>query len=205
MKRYFACLAIFISTIAYAKDAPVNGMDLGPLGKLAGTWKSADSSGVDVAPGQEHSQAGKGAPAVSPYYEVLTFEPAADATNASDQYLAAMYYKQEVFRRSDNKKFHDQRGYLIYDKKNQMVYDTFCIPRAVCVVAEGKAGDKMTLKSSPQGIAETQYMSRNDKTTGFTITYDLSGSALKYSQQTSLYVYNKPFQHVDSSALVRVK
>jgi hypothetical protein len=33
--------------------------------------------------------------------------------------------------------FHDQTGYLIYDKKDRKVYDTFCIPRGVCVVAEG--------------------------------------------------------------------
>ncbi|SMF98256.1 Probable signal peptide protein [Burkholderia singularis] len=142
-------------------------------------------------------------PSVSPYYEVLTFEPAADATNASEQYLVAMYYKQEVFRRSDRKKFHDQRGYLIYDKKNQMVYDAFCIPRAVCVLAEGKAGEKMTLKS--HGVAESQFMSKNDKTNDFLINIDITGDELKYSQQTGLHVYNKPFTHVDSSTLRRVK
>jgi len=31
--------------------------------------------------------------------------------------ITALYYKQEVFRKRDNGKFHDQRGYLIYDKK----------------------------------------------------------------------------------------
>ena len=34
--------------------------------------------------------------------ERMTFELAADAKNASEQYLTALYYKQEVFKKSDN-------------------------------------------------------------------------------------------------------
>ncbi|MGN5184690.1 heme-binding beta-barrel domain-containing protein [Aeromonas veronii] len=108
---------ITCATLAHAESSTIiNGLDFGPLAQLAGTWKSTDAGGVDVAPGQEGSKVGKGGPAVEPFYEVITFEPAADAKNASEQYLVAMYYKQEVFRKSDNGKFHDQRGYLIYDK-----------------------------------------------------------------------------------------
>ncbi|MBS0339781.1 MAG: FABP family protein [Proteobacteria bacterium] len=205
MRKFILLFAIATSVAAQAKEPNAGGMDFGPLAKLAGTWKSVETGGVDVAPAQAKSAAGKGQPAASPFYEVLTFEPAADATNVSEQYLVAMYYKQEVFRKSDNKKFHDQRGYLIYDKQNQMVYNSFCVPRAVCVVAEGKAGNKMTLKSSSGGIAESAYMAKNGKTTAFSMTLDLSGDDLKYSQQTGLNIYNKSFEHVDADTLVRAK
>ena len=205
MKRIFVLLSMAAAVAAQAKGPTAASMDFGPLAKLPGTWKSVESGGVDVAPGQADSTIGKGRPSVSPFYEVLTFEPAADATNASEQYLVAMYYKQEVFRKSDNKKFHDQRGYLIYDKKNQMVYNSFCVPRAVCVVAEGKAGDKMTLKSLSGGISESGYMAKNGQTTAFTMTLDLSGTDLKYSQQTALRIYNGTFEHIDSDTLSRVK
>ncbi|MFP3643422.1 heme-binding beta-barrel domain-containing protein [Paraburkholderia sp. SIMBA_054] len=191
-------------TASYAQETVINGMDFGPLAKFVGTWKTVASGGTDVAPGQAGSKVGKGGPAVEPYYETLSFEPAADAKNASDQYLAAMYYKLEVFRKRDNKKFHDQRGYLLYDKKSQMVYDTFCIPRGVCVVAEGKPGSKMTLTSQSKGVAESQYMVKNDDVTGFTITFDISGDTLKYAQTTGLNVYGKPFSHVDTSTLSKV-
>jgi len=196
---------IAMAALAHAGDAVSAGLDLGPLAKLQGTWKSVGAGGVDIAPGQANSTVGKGQPAVSPFYEVITFEPAADATNASDQYVAAMYYKQEVFRKSDNQKFHDQRGYLIYDKKNSKVYNSFCVPRAVCVVAEGEAGEKMTLKSSPNGISESAYMGKHGQTTGFTMTLDISGDELKYSQTTGLRIYGKTFEHVDSGALEKVK
>ncbi|MFP3569651.1 heme-binding beta-barrel domain-containing protein [Paraburkholderia sp. SIMBA_030] len=205
LKTIAVAVALFAPAAAsYAQETVIDGMDFGPLAKFAGTWKTVAPGGVDVAPGQTGSKVGKGEPAIEPYYETLSFEPAADAKNASDQYLAAMYYKLEVFRKRDNRKFHDQRGYLLYDKKNQMVYDTFCIPRGVCVVAEGKAGTKMTLTSQSKGVAESQYMVKNDDASGFRITFDMAGDTLKYAQATALHVYGKPFSHVDSSTLGKV-
>lgn len=210
-----ALLALSFSALtlpSYAKDTPtsqtdstiVNGLDFGPLAKLIGTWKTEETGGTDVAPGQAQSAVGKGGLAVEPYYEVYTFEPAADAKNASDQALTAIYYKQEVFRKRDNAKFHDQRGYMIYDKKNDVVYNSFCIPRGVCIVAEGKAGDVMKLETKNQGIAESDYMLENDNTLKFSIDMDFSKDKLKYSQTTNLQVYGKPFDHKDTSTLKKV-
>ncbi|HDO1354865.1 TPA: FABP family protein [Aeromonas veronii] len=206
-KVVFSAVLFACSTLAHAEsNTLINGLDFGPLAQLAGTWESTDTGGVDVAPGQDGSKVGKGGPAVEPFYEVITFEPAADAKNASDQYLVAMYYKQEVFKKSDNSKFHDQRGYLIYDKKNQLVYNSYCIPRAVCVVTEGKAGNKIEFKTGKRGIAESAYMTTNDSTTDFSMTLDFSQkNLLKYNQTTSLMVYEKPFAHSDSASLTKVK
>lgn len=206
-KHIISAVLLASSSAVYAQtDGIINGLDFGPLAPLAGTWKSINSGGVDVAPGQTGSKAGKGGAAVEPFYEVITFEPAADAKNASEQYLVAMYYKQEVFRKSDNGKFHDQRGYLIYDKQNQVVYNSYCIPRAVCVVTEGKAGNKIDFKTGKRGISESSYMTANDTTTGFAMTLDFSQKdLLRYTQTTSLNVYGKPFAHTDSSALAKVK
>src|SRR5450756_743344 len=191
------------STAATAAETGViAGLDYGPLVGLIGTWKSAPNGGVDVAPGQAGSKVGKGEPAVSPFYETITYTPAGGAVNASEQHLAALYYRQQVFAKSDNKQFHDQTGYLIYDKKDQKVYDTFCIPRGVCVVAEGAPGTTMTLKTQSQGVAETQYMLNTpDDTQAFSVTFTLSGNTLKYEQTTDLQVYGKPFSHTDSDTL----
>ena len=195
-----------------AEISLIDGLDYGPLEGLIGTWKSDPNgpSGVDVAPGQAGSTVGEGNPAVSPYYETITYTPAGGAVNASDQHLVALYYRQQVFAKIDGKQFHDQTGYLIYDKKYRKVYDTFCIPRGVCVVAEGAPGTTMTLKSqSPtmtlktqsQGVAETQYMLNTDDTQAFSVTFTLSGNTLKYEQTTDLQVYGKPFSHTDSDTL----
>lgn len=189
------------ATATAAETSVIDGLDYGPLVGLIGTWKSASTGGVDVAPGRAGSKVGKDNPAVSPYFETIKFTPAGGAVNASEQHLAALYYRQQVFRKSDNKQFHDQTGYLIYDKKNQKVYDAFCIPRGVCVVAAGAPGATMTLKTQSKGEAETQYMLKKDNTKAFSVTYTLSGNTLKYAQKTDLQVYDKPFTHVDSSTL----
>ncbi|WP_428033642.1 heme-binding beta-barrel domain-containing protein [Amphritea sp.] len=187
------------TTSAFAQD-----LDFGPLQPLIGTWKSVNP-GVDVAPGRTGSAVGEGGTSIEPYYEVRTFEAAADAVNASDQSLVALYYKQEVFRQRDDAKFHDQRGYLIYDKKNQMVYNSFCVPRAVCVVAEGKAAAKMTLTAPPRGIAESSYMSKNATSQAYSMTLDIAADTLSYTQTTQLKIYGKDFSHTESATLEKVR
>ena len=189
------------SSSTAAQTGVIAGVNYGPLVGLIGTWKSAPNGGVDVAPGQAGSKVGKGKRAVSPYYETITYTPAGGAVNASAQNLAALYYRQQVFAKKDNKQFHDQTGYLIYDKKDQKVYDTFCIPRGVCVVAEGAPGTTMTLKTQSKGVAETQFMLKTDRTQAFSVTFTLSGNTLKYKQKTDLQVYGKPFSHTDSDTL----
>ncbi|MFS1947542.1 heme-binding beta-barrel domain-containing protein [Vibrio lentus] len=206
MKKLLALgIAAAISVPAVADHNTINGMDFGPLAKLVGTWKSVETGGVDISPGQEGTKVGAGGPAVTPFYEVMTFEVAADATNASDQYLVALYYKQEVFRKADDSKFHDQRGYFIYDQKNQIVYNSYCVPRTTCVTAEGPAGDTMTLVAAKRGIAESEYMTDNATTTGFTMNISISDDTLTYSQTTGLEIYDNAFAHTDSSTLVKVK
>jgi len=185
------------------QSSVIGGLDYGPLVGLIGTWKSAHNGGVDVAPGQAGSTVGQGNRAVSPYYETITYTPAGGAVNASAQHLAALYYRQQVFAKSDGKQFHDQTGYLIYDKDAQKVYDTFCIPRGVCVVAEGAPGTTMTLKTKSNGVAQTQFMLKTDRTEAFSITFKLSGNTLKYHQTTDLQVYGKPFSHTDSDTLTK--
>lgn len=207
MKKTTHMLGLFATSITLlftgAHTASAAEVDLGPLKPLIGTWKTQDV-GVDVAPGKIDSTVGKGGAAVEPFYEVRTFEVAADATNASDQNLIAVYYKQEVFRKKDDVKFHDQRGYLIYDKEKQMVYNTFCIPRATCVVAEGKAGSKMTLEAPQRGIAESTFMHDNATTQAFSMTINIEPDTLTYSQNTKVSIYGKDYPHTDSAILKKV-
>jgi hypothetical protein len=183
----------------------IDGLDYGPLARFVGTWKTLDDRGLDVAPGQEGSEVGKGGEAASPYYETIQFIPAGGVTNASSQHLVAISYHQKVFRKSNNQQFHDQVGYLIYDKANETIYDSFCIPRAVCVVAAGKLNTTLSLTAQGTGIVQSDYMAMNDKTEKFTISYEISEDIMQYSQETTLHVYGKPFIHTDIDTLTRVK
>jgi hypothetical protein len=192
-----------------ANPAPsiiINGtvQDYGPLAALIGTWKTVPSTGVDVAPGQAGSDDGKGGTAVSPFYEIITVTPNIPDTNNSDQDLISVSYHQAVYRTTNNHLFHDQIGYLSYDKKNNLVFDTSCVPRAVCFVAEGRPGSTMILTTKSQGVAQTQYMVHNDSTNSVKVTLALSGNTLKYKYETHLFVYGKPFDHTDEDTLTKV-
>ncbi|WP_429738725.1 heme-binding beta-barrel domain-containing protein [Enterovibrio makurazakiensis] len=207
MKKICLSAALMaLPSLSVAEESTIiNGLDFGPLAGLVGTWKSVDSGGVDVAPGQEGTKQGKGGPSVKPFYETITFTAAADATNASDQYLVSLYYEQEVFKKEDNAKFHDQRGYLIYDKVNQVVYNSFCVPRAVCIVTQGDAGNNIQFSTAKEGMAQSQYMFENATTSDFTMVLDFSEKdILRYTQTTSLNIYDKPFSHSDSSTLMKI-
>ncbi|MGF1704199.1 heme-binding beta-barrel domain-containing protein [Photobacterium makurazakiensis] len=194
-----------LSLPAMADHNVIDGVDFGPLAQLVGSWTSGGMGGVDMAPAQENSGVEAGTPAITPFYETMTFELAADATNASKQNLVAVYYKQEVFRKKDDSKFHDQRGYLIYDAENQLVYNSFCVPRTTCVTAESPAGNNMTFVAAKRGIAESNFMTENASTTSFTMNLNIDGDTLTYSQSTGLNIYSKSLVHTDSSTLQRVK
>ncbi|CAM3160782.1 hypothetical protein [Moritella viscosa] len=83
-KKITLLVLISLSSVSFIQNARAVDLDLGPLTNLIGTWESTKFGGVDVAPGQAGSKVGKGGPAVEPYYETITFEPAADATNTSE-------------------------------------------------------------------------------------------------------------------------
>ena len=103
-------------------------VDYGPLEKLIGAW--AGSSGVDIAPEPDGSER-------NPYYETIVFEAAGDVTNAESQTLAAVRYHQLVRRKSNEKVFHDESGYWLWDAVAGIVMQSLVIPRAVCVIAGG--------------------------------------------------------------------
>ena len=189
-----------------AQNIVINGkvQDYGPLTALIGTWKTDPSTGVDVAPGQTGSDVGKGGKAVSPFYEIITITPNIPETNHSDENLISVFYHQVIYRTTNNHHFHDQIGFLTYDKTNNLVYDTSCVPRGVCFVVEGPPGSTMTLTTKSQGIAQTQYLVHNDSTNSVKITLVVSGNTLKYKYETHLFVYDKPFDHTDKDTLTKV-
>ncbi|MEX3971261.1 MULTISPECIES: heme-binding beta-barrel domain-containing protein [Paraburkholderia] len=184
----------------------INGkvQDYGPLAALIGTWKTVRDRGEDVAPGQTGSHVGRGGKAVSPYYEIITITPNIPDTNNSVEHLVSVLYHQTVYRTTNHHQFHDQIGYLTYDRTNNLIYDTSCVPRSVCFVAEGRPGNTMTLTTKNQGVAQAQYMVHNDSTKSVKISFSLSGDTLKYKYETHLFVYGKPFVHTDEDTLEKV-
>lgn len=185
----------------------IEGIDYGPLAALIGTWQG--DKGVDRAPEPDGEER-------NPYYETISFEAAGDVTNAEQQTLSVVRYHQVVSRKSNDKVFHDQVGYWLWDPADNTIVETFTIPRGVAVVAGGTlaapAGPDQELvfdvaadAASPEfGIVQAPFMFRQAKTTAFTHTLTVQGDNMSYSEITVLDIYDKTdYQHKDVNTLQR--
>lgn len=103
-------------------------IDFGPLTGLIGVWKG--DKGVDVAPEPE-------GPEQNPFYETITFREVGEVENAQSQKLVAVHYHQLVSRKSDDKVFHNETGYWMWDAGTSVLMHSLLIPRAVGLIAGG--------------------------------------------------------------------
>lgn len=178
-------------------------IDYGPLTVLIGVWEGGQ--GEDLAPepdGEEHN----------PYYETIAFEAIGDVSNAESQTLVALHYRQIVKRKSNDKVFHDETGYWMWDAESDMVMHSLTIPRAVALLAGGKARRdgpatvfevSARLGDSDWGISQSPFMRDNAKTTAFAHTITVIGDELIYAETTMLDIYGRSFEHTDKNVLTR--
>ena len=178
-------------------------VNYGPLAALIGSWRG--DKGMDVAPepdGEEHN----------PYYESLIFEPIGDVTNAESQVLAALRYHQVVHRISNDKVFHNETGYWLWDAAQGLVMQTLTIPRGVCLVAGGShedidGGVKIQVHASQSDanwpIIETPFMRDNATTVSFHRVLTVVQDRLVYEETTVVDIYGKRFDHTDQNSLSR--
>ncbi len=175
-------------------------IDYGPLAPLIGTWRG--DKGMDVAPepdGTEHS----------PYYETLLFEAIGDVDNAEQQELVLLRYHQVVQRKSNDKVFHNESGYLSWDADAGLVTQTLTIPRGVALVAGGgvRADGSIEVRAAAGDpdwpIAQSPFMRDNAKTLAFEHRLSVDGDTLTYDEMTLLDIYGRQFEHTDSNSLTR--
>jgi len=178
-------------------------LNYGPLTDLIGSW--AGDKGEDLAPepdGEENN----------PYYETIVFEAIGDVTNAESQLLMVLHYRQVVSRKADKQVFHDETGYWMWDAERDLVMHSLSIPRAVTLLAGGKArkeADTTVLEVSARlgdsdwGIIQSPFMRDNAKTTAFAHTISVAGDELIYAETTMLDIYGRSFEHTDKNILTR--
>jgi len=178
-------------------------IDYGPLGVLFGTWRG--DKGLDVAPESD-------GPAESPYYETLEFTAAGDVENFEEQTLAVVRYHQTVFRKRNDKAFHDQVGYWLWDAASGLVMQTLTIPRGVSLVAGGAAeGDgpivlrvRAAADDPDWTICQSPMMRDRARTLAFEHELTVDGDSLRYAETTTLAIYDQTrFAHTDENELRR--
>ncbi len=175
-------------------------VDFGPLQDLLGTWYG--EKGVDIAPEPEDTER-------NPYYETIVFSAVGDLDNAESEHLIAIHYHQIVSRKSNNKAFHNQTGYWIWNPATNMIMHTLTIPRGVCVVAcgsyqtldEGGWAMEVSTEGDFPAIAESLFMNQNARTEAFSMRLQLLNGELSYRMSTQLDIYGREFDHTDINRL----
>ena len=179
-----------------------------PLINLIGVWQG--DKGTDLAPKPVEDEN-------NPYYETLTFMAVdIEIENAGIQELIAVRYHQVVTEKESRDISHDESGYWIWNQADDSIMLSFAIPRGVSVVASGnversgpdsdtiKLNVSADLEEENPGIAQSAFMKKNAKTTRFVRKLKLSGDSLSYTQETTVEIYNKVFNHADDNSLIRV-
>ena len=183
-----------------------DGFDYGPLTALIGTWQG--DKGLDVAPEPDGKEE-------SPYFETLTFTPIGDVTNAEAQTLVGLRYHQTVSRKANNKVFHDQVGYWMWDAATGTVSHSLLIPRVVGILAGGAAKTspgspavtlevKAGINNPDWTIVQQPFMRDKAKTVAFNAKFTVDGNTLVYTETTVLDIYGRKFQHTDGNTLTKV-
>jgi len=152
-------------------------------------------------------------PDESPFTNELVFSIAGSSENAEEQELVAVKY-HHVVRRADNGLiFHDQIGHWIYEASTNIIIHSLTIPRGVCLLAGGSFQEKdgesiftvdAKAGSDTYGIVQSPFMIEKAKTKAFQMRMVVKANELNYREVTSLHIYGKDFEHIDTSSLKRV-
>lgn len=180
-------------------------IDMGPLARLMGIWEG--KQGRDIAPEPDGIED-------NAYYERIEFQLTRRVSNAEEQKLAALQYRQLVRRVSNDKILHDQSGYWAWDAQGGSLMHMFSIPRGVTVLAGGTVTESsdgsmvFEVRSSASDphwtISEAPFMQRKAKTLEFNQRLVLGGDELHYAQTTLLDIYGREFEHTDENRLARL-
>jgi len=185
-----------------ATDITIDGIDYGPLAALIGTWEG--DKGMDIAPEPDGIEE-------NPYYETIIYEAIGDVTNAEEQTLAALRYHQVVKRKSNDKVFHNETGYWMWDSTTNTISQSLTIPRGVCLIAGGNGGEydakncvlevEAGIDNDDWGIVQAPFMRDKAKTTSFTHKITVKNGEMSYSETTMVDIFGKVFEHTDENIL----
>lgn len=183
----------------------IDNVDYGPLAQLIGKWYG--NTGLDIAPDNKSN------PDKTPFTNEIIFTAAGTAENAEEQKLVAVKYHHVVRKAENGHIFHDQIGHWVYESATNVIMHSLTIPRGVCLLAggvfkENALGSVFEVEASAgsdtYGIVQSPFMFEKAKTNAFLMKMVVKGDELSYHEITSLHIYGKDFEHVDSSTLQRV-
>ncbi|MDR3506873.1 MAG: heme-binding beta-barrel domain-containing protein [Caulobacteraceae bacterium] len=178
--------------------------NLGPLGPMAGIWEG--TKGLDLHPESY-------GPLSEPYRERYELQPIDPQTNGP-QLFYGLRYRTFIRRLNEEKAFHDQVGFWLWEPATGAIIQTLAIPRGQVAMAGGVAAPdakrfklKAELSDPLYGILSNPFLDKAYKTLSWTIAVTVhDDGSWSYDQDTVLQIegQEKLFHHTDRNRLTRV-
>ncbi|MEO6832529.1 MAG: FABP family protein [Chitinophagaceae bacterium] len=182
---------------------------LGPLTPLVGEWEG--NVGVDLSyhnKTDETSETG--------YFEKAWFKPIPIVENGK-QNMEGLNYEMTAWRHGEEAMdpFHDEVGYILWDKDHGQIMRCFAVPRGLAILAGSDAGarDKV-LKFNAEpgdpcyGLCQNKYLLERAQATAYNsiFTFNEDGTFSYISNLTlKLAATGIQMQHTNKNTLHRVK
>jgi hypothetical protein len=183
---------------------------LGPLTPLVGEWEG--DGGVDLSYHNKDDETTE-----TGYFERAWFKPIPIQENGQQE-IWGLTYNDKAWRHGEEAMdpFHDEVGYMLWDKANGQVMRAVVFGRGIAMIAgsDAKPGDKVVhFNAGPgepcYGILQNKYLLQRAELRSFksTFTFNADGS-LTYDQTLVLKLAQlggKEMDHIDRNTLHRVK
>ncbi|ABD11400.1 hypothetical protein ThrDRAFT_04293 [Frankia casuarinae] len=182
------------------------GPEFGPLAALAGAWEG--DQGVDVAFGNA-----EGTIIETPYRERVTFKPFGPVDNGP-QCLYGLDYHMAAWRAGEEKAFHTEIGYWLWDANLGHVMRCFMVPRGAVLIAGGAVAPDATdftlraqAGSPTYGILSNPYLARAANSIRYEVSITVTGNgSFAYTSTTTIdhERVSDPVAHTDRNVLRRL-
>jgi hypothetical protein len=183
---------------------------LGPLTWLVGEWEG--NTGVDLSYHNQDDETTE-----TGYFERFYFHPIPKQENGQQQ-LEGLKYENQAWRHGEESMnpFHDEIGYLLWDKVHGQVMRAVVFGRGIGMLAGSSAkprDKKILFKATPgdpnYGIVQNKYLTERAELRGFQSTFKLNDDGTFSYEQTLVLklaaLGGKEMNHTDRNTLHLVK
>jgi len=182
---------------------------LGPLTPLVGEWEG--NTGVDLSYHNKDDVTSE-----TGYFERAWFKPIPIVENGQ-QTMDGLNYQMTAWRHGEEAMdpFHDEVGYLLWDKANGQIIRCFAVPRGLAILAGGDAeprDKKLKFVAKPgsetYGLSQNQYLFKRARALSFTSVFVFNDDGtFSYTSDLvlKLAATGKEMHHTDRNTLRLVK
>ena len=181
--------------------------EYGPLAFFIGRWESQGYTGDNKAPDPDRNEEN------TKFRQEMVFSPAGLVEN-HEQALYALNYSTKAWEEEgDGEAFHQEVGYIIWDRENRQIMKSFIVPRGIAVIAGATIDESditFTLSakagSETYGICSNLFLDQEFKSVRYDVTFTrIDANTFSYDENTQIRIKGREpfFQHTEKNVMIR--